>query len=82
MKPRRPLDSYPESMTAAEVAEFFGIGERAVSEAVNTGRLPALRFGKRIVVPREALRKHCADAEATPVRRKAPLLKMSERRGM
>jgi len=43
------------TLTADEVAEILGIGRSAVYESIRRGDLPALRFGRRIVVPREAL---------------------------
>jgi len=43
------------TLTADEVAEILGIGRSAVYESIRRGDLPALRFGRRIVVPRAAL---------------------------
>jgi len=43
------------TLTADEVAEILGIGRSAVYESIRRGDLPALRFGRRVVVPRAAL---------------------------
>lgn len=41
--------------TVDEVAERLGISRNAAYDAVHRGELPALRIGRRIVVPRAAL---------------------------
>ena len=38
-----------------EAAKLLGIGRNTAYEAVRTGTIPALRIGKRLVVPRQAL---------------------------
>lgn len=41
--------------TVDETAALLGIGRNAAYEAIKRGELPALRIGRRIVVPRAAL---------------------------
>jgi excisionase family DNA binding protein len=41
--------------TVEEAAERLGISRSAAYDAVHAGTIPALRFGRRIVVPRAAL---------------------------
>jgi excisionase family DNA binding protein len=41
--------------TVEEAAEILGIGRSAAYAAVARGELPALRIGRRLVVPSEAL---------------------------
>ena len=41
--------------TVPEVARLLGIGRGLAYELVQQGRLPALRLGRRLVVPRAAL---------------------------
>jgi excisionase family DNA binding protein len=43
------------TMSVAEAAEILGIGRNAAYEAVKTGQIPAIKIGKRILVPRAAL---------------------------
>ncbi|HUY41125.1 MAG TPA: helix-turn-helix domain-containing protein [Candidatus Dormibacteraeota bacterium] len=38
-------------MTVAEAAGMLGIGINTAYEAVRRGELPAVRFGRRVVVP-------------------------------
>ena len=53
------------TLTVAEVAVVLGISRSMAYEMVQTGDLPALRFGRRIVVPRRALEKLMATVERT-----------------
>lgn len=39
------------TMTVAEAAGMLGIGINTAYEAVRRGELPAVRFGRRVVVP-------------------------------
>ncbi len=41
--------------TVDEAAEILGIGRNSAYEAIRRGQIPTLRFGRRVVVPREAL---------------------------
>lgn len=43
------------TLTVAEAAEILGISRSSAYEAVRVGQIPALTFGKRIVVPISAL---------------------------
>lgn len=43
------------TMTVSEAAEVLGISRSTAYELVHAGALPALRLGRRIVVPRHAL---------------------------
>ncbi len=52
---RRQPDIDRQTYTVAETARLLGIGRNAAYDAVRFGRLPTLRFGKRLVVPRAAL---------------------------
>jgi len=46
--------------TITEAAVLLGVGRSAAYEAARTGQLPTVRVGKRILVPREALRQFLA----------------------
>ncbi len=43
------------TLTVAETAEVLGIGVSTAREAIREGRIPVLQFGRRLVVPQEAL---------------------------
>lgn len=51
------LDAAPLTMTVPEAGRRLGIGRNGAYDAVRRGELPALRIGKRIVVPFAALEK-------------------------
>lgn len=44
-----------ETLTVEEAAEVLGVGRSAAYEAVRRGEIPALRIGRRFVIPRVAL---------------------------
>lgn len=41
--------------TVEEAAEILGIGRNSAYEAIRRGEIPALRLGRRLVVPKQAL---------------------------
>ena len=43
------------TITVEEAGEILGISRALAYEMARTGKLPALRFGKRFVVPRKAI---------------------------
>jgi excisionase family DNA binding protein len=45
----------PATVSVEEAAEILGIGRSLAYELARAGRIPALRLGKRLVVPRRAL---------------------------
>ncbi|MGH8895445.1 MAG: helix-turn-helix domain-containing protein [Egibacteraceae bacterium] len=47
----RDLVGLPPTLTVGEAARLYGIGRNAAYEAVAAGELPALRIGRRWVVP-------------------------------
>jgi excisionase family DNA binding protein len=51
----KPDESLVLSVKA--VAKILGLSRNSAYEAVRTGQIPSLRFGKRILVPRVALNK-------------------------
>ncbi len=52
--------------TVDEVAERLGVGRNAAYDAIKRRELPALRIGRRIVVPRAALDRLLADCDREP----------------
>ncbi len=55
-----------DTYTVDEVAERLGIGRNAAYDAIRRRELPALRIGRRIVVPRAALDRLLADCAPRP----------------
>jgi excisionase family DNA binding protein len=54
-----------EVISLDEVANRLGIGRNQAYEAVHQGKIPALRFGRRWLIPRAAFDRLLA-GEATP----------------
>ncbi len=46
-----------EVLTVPEVAKTLGIGRNSAYELIRQHKLPALRLGRRIVIPRVALQR-------------------------
>jgi len=45
------------TLTVEETAKALGIGRQLAYERVRTGEIPAIKIGRRILVPRSALEK-------------------------
>jgi excisionase family DNA binding protein len=52
------------TLTVTQAAELLGLSRNAAYQAIERKELPALRFGRRLVVPRAAIERLLA--EATP----------------
>ena len=50
------------TLTVEEAAEALGISRPTAYEAIQTGEIPHIRIGRRILVPRAALEKLLANA--------------------
>lgn len=55
-EPTIALDIPPLALTIPQAAKALGIGERTVEQAIADGRLPVVRFGRRVILPVESLR--------------------------
>ena len=44
-----------QTLTVEQAAPILGIGRNSAYEAIRRGEIPALRLGRRLVVPRRAL---------------------------
>jgi excisionase family DNA binding protein len=53
--PPPELAGLPAFLTVPEAAQILRLGRSAAYEAVARGELPAVRFGRRLRVPRHAL---------------------------
>ena len=51
-----------ETWTVSEAAKILGVGRLTAYNAVRTGGIPALRIGRRLVVPKGALGKLLMEA--------------------
>ena len=68
-KPRRTRKApAPDALTISveRAGELLGISRAAAYEAVKTGRIPSLRFGRKIVVPRAALERMATEGGRQP----------------
>ncbi len=73
MATQRTIDR--QTLTVEEAATLLGIGRNSAYQAIARGELPALRLGRRLLVPRAALDRHLAESGAVerdvPARRRA-----------
>jgi len=51
-----------EVLTVSELAKTLGIGRNSAYELIRQHKLPALRLGRRIVIPRVALQRFLEQA--------------------
>ena len=49
------IEDLPEFLTPHEVRDFLGLGRDSVYKLIESGELPARRFGQRLFVPKKAL---------------------------
>lgn len=62
----RSIDSYPDLMRVADVAEYLGLTPPRVYEMVAQGQIPALRVGRRILVSKAELIKRFSIGVSDP----------------
>ena len=53
------------TITVDQAAELLGISRSLAYDMARTGKLPALRFGKRFVIPRKAIENLMQQVEKT-----------------
>jgi excisionase family DNA binding protein len=63
MEESRSSTSIPTSatMSVPEAGRLLGVSRETAYKAVHAGQIPALRIGKRLVVPREAFERLMAE---------------------
>ncbi|MGV3723556.1 MAG: helix-turn-helix domain-containing protein [Actinomycetota bacterium] len=73
------LEDYPDALTVEEAAAVLRIGRQAAYEAVRAGSIPSRKFGKRLIVPKELLRKLLAGEwpPAAPPEPERPALRLA-----
>jgi excisionase family DNA binding protein len=55
MTASRKLDDLPDVLRPQEAAKFLGLGKNTTYELIQQGRLPAVRVGRRLLVPKRGL---------------------------
>ena len=63
---RQDVDSDRLAMSVEEASRALGISKSLGYELVATGKLPSVRLGRRIVVPRAALERFLDGGELEP----------------
>jgi excisionase family DNA binding protein len=56
------LESAPELLTVTEAAKLLRIGRTSAYEALRCGRIPGVRIGRRVLVPKVVLQDMIAEA--------------------
>ena len=56
-----------QTLDVEEAAAILGISRSAAYQAVSAGEIPSIRFGRRIVIPREAVDRLLKGATAPSV---------------
>jgi len=56
-KPLVHLDQFGDVLTVPEAARLLRIGRNAAYEAAKRGQLPVIPIGRRLVVPKPAIRR-------------------------
>lgn len=57
------MDDPRLTLTVNEAAKMLGISRGLAYQMVKMGKIPSVRFGKRILVPRSALEKLLAESK-------------------
>ena len=52
------FEDYPDILSPEEAAEALRIGENAIYELLNHGKLKAYKNGRNLLIPRDALREY------------------------
>lgn len=60
------MDGGRLTITVEEAAKELGISRALAYEMARTRRLPTLRFGRRLVVPKKAIERLLEEPEAVP----------------
>lgn len=59
----KTLEEAPDVLTAGETAKLLRLGRNAVYDQLRTGAIPSIKLGKRLLVPKAALRRLLEQAE-------------------
>ncbi len=75
------MDQTPERITYSvkEAAAALGVSEWMVREEIRVGRIDSVRFGARILIPRQALERLVGNSEQTDANPAPRLTKLTNR---
>ena len=75
------MDQTPERITYSvkEAAAALGVSEWMVREEIRVGRIDSVRFGARILIPRQALNASSATRDGPPTKPAPRLRKLTNR---
>ena len=57
------IDNLPITLTVVEVAKILRVGRNTAYRLVQNGAIPCVRFGRKIVIPRDALSEFLTQAQ-------------------
>lgn len=57
------MDDNKLTLSVEEAAKVLGIGRNLCYDKVKTGEIPAIRIGKRLLVPKKALEKFLEESK-------------------
>lgn len=60
------MDETRATVSVEEAARILGISRGLAYEMVHQGKMPVLRFGRRMVVPKKAIEKLLVESEILP----------------
>ena len=63
MNPEEETDRLPVVLTVTECAKYLRIARGHAYTMVNEGRIPSIRMGRRILIPRAALERMPKDVD-------------------
>ncbi len=55
------LEQLPDVLTVSETARFLRLGKGLVYEAIRRNEIPALKIGRRLLIPKAALTRLLAE---------------------
>lgn len=61
--PAARLEALPDVLLPMEAAKVLRMGRNATYEALRVGKIPSVRIGRKILVPKEAVARMLAAAE-------------------
>jgi excisionase family DNA binding protein len=59
------LEQLPDVLTVSETARFLRVGKGSIYEAIRRNEIPALKIGRRLLIPKVALTRLLAEGNST-----------------
>lgn len=66
------LEDLPEAIPVPRLAKFLGVSEPTCYRWIKQGEIPAKRYGKRVIVPRQELAKYLGYGETPKIEARIP----------